>query len=140
VNFNGQLLTWVLVTNSENSKTTSTSSPSASAASPKCTPIGGVAAGSRMEDAGSVDQMLSSKVQVYPNPVSSRVVVKSASSGLKSADIAVFDVQGKQYKVAGSRQVNAFHVELDMTNLPSGIYMIRVQSVDGAKLFRVVKQ
>jgi hypothetical protein len=139
VYFDGQLLTWVLVTNSENSNTTSTSSPSATAASPKCT-IGSSVAQDRSTGAAMLDQVGTGTVQVYPNPVTNRLMVSGTSVHIKPADIAVFDLQGKRYAVNGIRQVNVGQVELDLTNLSKGVYMIRVQSGERAEVFRVIKQ
>ena len=59
---------------------------------------------------------------------------------LKAADISIFDLQGKQYRVSSSRQVSTNKVELDLANMAAGIYMVRVQANGEMKMFRIVKQ
>jgi hypothetical protein len=87
-----------------------------------------------------VDGDVSRTVQVYPNPVSSRLTVNGGANQIKPADIAVFDLQGKRYAVNGIRQVNVSQVELDLSGLSNGVYMIRVQTGDQPQVFRVIKQ
>ncbi|MCU0381166.1 MAG: T9SS type A sorting domain-containing protein, partial [Chitinophagaceae bacterium] len=137
--FDGSLLTWTLVTNSESSSTLATSNPSASASSPKCTPSGSAVQGGQ-DNGDLVDQVLSGKVRVYPNPVSNRLTINGGANLLKASDIAVFDLQGKQYLLTGVRQISASQVELDVTKLAKGVYMIRVQTGDSPQIFRIIKQ
>jgi hypothetical protein len=80
------------------------------------------------------------KYSVYPNPVSSRLTVTSDMQPLKSSDIAVYDLQGKLYRVNTSRQVSAYKVELDISSLANGVYMIRVNTGTENKVFRIIKQ
>jgi hypothetical protein len=127
------------VTNSESSSTLATSNPSASEASPKCTPSGSAVQGGQ-DNGDLVDQVLNGKVRVYPNPVSNRLTINGGANMLKPSDIAVFDLQGKQYQLTGVRQINASQVELDVTKLSKGVYMIRVQTGDSPQIFRIIKQ
>jgi hypothetical protein len=138
VDFDGNKLTWVLVTNSENSNTTSTSSPSAFASSPRCAPSGASAPSETLNSL--LDETTNGKVQVYPNPVSSRLTISGGSRLLKPSDVAVFDLQGKRYPLNGFRQVTSQKLELDMSTLSSGIYMIRVQTGESIQTFRIIRQ
>jgi hypothetical protein len=79
-------------------------------------------------------------LSVYPNPVTSRVMIQSPLAGLTDKDIAVFDVQGKSYPVRGMRTVSAHQTELDMTGLHPGTYLLRVRQQDGYRMLRIIKQ
>ena len=123
--FDGTRLEWVLVTNSLNTNTQSTSAPEASATSIKCA-IGGVAANGQLQLGNQmVDQTISvNKYAVYPNPASGRLTVTSALQSLKATDIAIYDLQGKLYAAKSSRQVTSNKVELDISSFANGVYMI----------------
>ena len=137
--FDGEKLTWVLVTNSLNTNTQSTSSPDASASSTKCTVSGN--ANQQSANGQLTDQLIAEKYAVYPNPVTSnRLTVTSARQSLKSSDITIYDLQGKQYRITTTRQVSANVVELDITSLADGVYMIRLNTGTENKVFRIVKQ
>ncbi|MGL6266469.1 MAG: T9SS type A sorting domain-containing protein, partial [Chitinophagaceae bacterium] len=101
---------------------------------------GGVVANGQPGSATMVDQSTAEKYAVYPNPVTNRLIVTSAMQTLKVADISIFDLQGKQYRVASTRQVSSNKVELDLVNMAAGIYMVRVQANGEMKMFRIVKQ
>jgi len=137
--FDGTLVTWVLVTNSLNSSTLSTSSPSASATSPKCATVSGIAANQLPVGTQLVDEA-ATKYAVYPNPVSNRLTVTSALQSIKASDISIYDLQGKQYRVAISRQVTANRVELDISTLATGVYMVKLNTGTENKIFRIIKQ
>ena len=55
---------------------------------------------------------------------------------LKAADISIYDLQGKQYRVSSSRQVSTNKVELDLANMAAGTYMVKVQSNGETKMYR----
>jgi hypothetical protein len=137
--FDGEKLTWVLVTNSLNTNTQSTSSPDASASSNKCTVSGN--ANQQTTNGQLTDQLIAEKYAVYPNPVTSnRLTVTSARQSLKSSDITIYDLQGKQYRITTTRQVSANIVELDISSLARGVYMVRLNTGSENKIFRIVKQ
>jgi hypothetical protein len=138
--FDGNLVTWVLVTNSLNSSTTATSSPSASSTSIKCSTLPGNTANQLPVDAQLVDGISTEKYAVYPNPVTNRLMVSSALQSLKATDISIYDLQGKLYRVSSSRQVSTNKVELDLGNMAAGVYMVRIQSNSETKVFRIVKE
>ena len=62
------------------------------------------------------------KFSLYPNPASDILNIEMDSE-LKSVEI--YSLQGQKVLLATSKDVN-------ISNLPSGIYMIRVQDIDGA--------
>lgn len=79
---------------------------------------------------------LSAKVTLYPNPASDVAKLNiDATSSLK-ANIGVYDVLGKLvYSVANNYQLSqGFNqVELQLSNLSSGRYIVRINSDSGSK-------
>lgn len=75
-------------------------------------------------------------VKVYPNPTSSSVTVELDRGG-ESAPIScrLFDLSGRELR---NFQVADDTFVVDVSDVPSGIYLLRLQSVDG-NLHQVVK-
>lgn len=86
---------------------------------------------SREEDLITVN-----KISVFPNPVTNSVNVRIP--GIQGmADIKVFDIYGKLLMQRSSGQVNT---QLDVSALPSGVYMVRVMNNDKESTLKVVKE
>jgi hypothetical protein len=77
------------------------------------------------------------KVNVFPNPAN-KVVNINLSGFTGKSDVRLFDVNGR---VVLHRQVSAGNAQLDVSALPAGVYMIRIQN--GARevnLTKIIKQ
>jgi len=75
-------------------------------------------------------------LSVYPNPVSDVLTIQNMS--LTSGVLDVMDIQGK---LVYSIQLNEVYgnYQLDMNDIQSGIYVVRITSENGVKESRVVK-
>ena len=83
----------------------------------------------------SVDEIdEKSLFSVYPNPVSNLLTIKAES---KLEDVELLDALGRTVL---SQQISTIRTQLDISHLPSGIYLL--QAKDGKTLFsqRVVKE
>jgi len=139
VYFDGKKLTWSISSFSGSTKVTN--SDYLTSTSRICTILGQAAPVGTMNFIDQTAPMGEVKVlAVYPNPVSSRLVIRSPMAGLTDKDIAVFDIQGKSYPVRGMRVVSAHELELDMTDLHPGMYLLRVRQTEGYKMMRIEKQ
>ena len=86
-------------------------------------------------DAVSVEQISEIAMSVQPNPTSGELSISMPSD--LSATAQVFDAQGKLVidltNVANGSNLN-------LTNMTTGVYMIRITAADSVQTFRVVKQ
>lgn len=71
----------------------------------------------------------SSQLTIYPNPANDRVNIKSQSGQILSS-IHVYDMIGNKVREI---KVTESSYELDMTDLPSGTYLLKVQYGDAFK-------
>ena len=71
-------------------------------------------------------EISTANIQVYPNPVSSRLNINSA--GLINT-INLVDVTGKS--IMKINDVNAQHYQIDMSRLSKGLYVIQLTTVNG---------
>ncbi len=86
-------------------------------------------------DAVSVEQIAEIAMSVQPNPTSGELSIAMPTD--LSAQAQVFDAQGKL--VIDFTNVSNGST-LNLTNMTTGVYMIRITAADSVQTFRVVKQ
>jgi len=93
-----------------------------------CTPLTGV------------EYMLAStSLSVYPNPSAGDVVMKVSLPGVSSAAFTIYNALGKTVLV---KQADDFstgsEVKLDMSDMPEGIYFVKMQAPQGSVVKKIV--
>ena len=86
-------------------------------------------------DAVSVEQITEIVMSVQPNPTSGELSISMPTD--LTAKAQVFDAQGKL--VIDLNNVSNGSI-LNLTNMTTGVYMVRITSADALQTFRVVKQ
>ena len=130
--FDGSDLSWILA--SRDNRRYVSNSASANSNSTKCTPntkAAFISTGAEEEPA------VGSELTAYPNPVTS--VVHLTMDHIETYKmIMVYDLSGKSYPVTSI--VNRDNMlEIDMSQLPSGPYYIRVVLEDTSAVVPVIK-
>jgi hypothetical protein len=131
VYFDGSKLVWS-VSSLENAHKTAVSSE-ASSTSSRCTNKKSAVIS---ETEGSIEP--DNNVFVYPNPVKDKVFINMKDEAI-SEDITVMDILGKLYPVSVLR-IGDNVLEIDISHLNSGLYLIKVRSGENYEMFRVIKQ
>lgn len=85
---------------------------------------------------GIAANSMNSDFQIYPNPFSSALKIKSSSTFAVQKSIHVFDEQGK---VVYSQQVNENESEHDLSALPSGVYFLEILSSSSSAFKKIIK-
>ena len=81
------------------------------------------------------------EIMAYPNPFSSELTVVLDNFGNRAATIEVYDMLGKLiYTEKASAPQNSYETILNLSNLPSGAYTVRVSTTDFVINKNVVKQ
>ena len=75
-----------------------------------------------------------STIKIYPNPTTGELNIQSSTFKVQSVDI--YDIIGKKQK---SRKAEEQNVTLNIYDLPSGIYFIRVQTDKGIVTEKIIK-
>jgi hypothetical protein len=83
------------------------------------------------------------ELKVYPNPTKGELTIKNEKLEIKSVEI--FDVMGKkvqssEFKVQSSETRNPKSETLNISNLPAGIYFLRITTDKGVITKKIVKQ
>jgi hypothetical protein len=85
------------------------------------------------------DDMFDVNVTVYPNPVDNRVYLEFNRTSVEVDQVMLIDMYGKQNKIRIDRTGDST-MEFDMSNMPPGVYIIRIYMEDVVEQIRVVKQ
>ena len=77
------------------------------------------------------------QIVAYPNPVVDWVSI--SMMGIEEYKmISIYDLAGKSYPLT-SIQKRADHLEIDMTHMPSGQYLVRIVMEDAARVVQLIK-
>jgi hypothetical protein len=53
--------------------------------------------------------------------------------------VEIYDVMGRRQKAESRRQNAEGNIELDISNLPAGVYLVRIQTQNGVVMRKVIK-
>ena len=85
----------------------------------------------------SINEFLSEKFSLYPNPASNSVTITN-SENRQVNQIAVYDVSGKLISI--QPYATQQEVRLNVENLASGTYMLHIQTASGTAVKKLVKK
>ena len=76
--------------------------------------------------------------RIYPNPASENLWIDTRNKTYTRMKISVYDITGKLHNVETKHLNN--RIELNISTLNDGIYLVELQSDDKRKLFKLIKQ
>jgi hypothetical protein len=82
---------------------------------------------------------IGNQVLIYPNPFTNEIVIKinSSTGDLKKWTMQLTDVLGR---IVVSKSSLNYNNIIDLSNLPTGVYFIRIVTKSGEVVFPIVKQ
>lgn len=87
------------------------------------------------------ENILANSLKVYPNPVDDKLNVSFKTAGSETVVIRLSDLSGKQLIFVEDENANGkFNDYLDMEDLPTGVYMLEIESGDLRERRKIVKQ
>lgn len=90
-----------------------------------------------IEETGIEEIDLNAAVVLYPNPATSQIQIQVADSRFLGADMQIFDVYGKLISTA---TIESLSTQVDVSQLANGMYMVRINTVEGMVTKRFVKR
>ncbi|MFZ6053528.1 T9SS type A sorting domain-containing protein, partial [Halocola ammonii] len=82
----------------------------------------------------SVEELDVNQIEIYPNPVSDILEVRGPKNGQR---VLIYSLLGKQISEISS---NSGTTKIDLSELASGIFLLRVSDGDHVSTFRIVKE
>ena len=80
------------------------------------------------------------EIQLFPNPANKKIFINLQELPFEQAIITIYDVQGKQVKQTNSAIAFANIVQMDVSDLERGIYLLEVQTKDSIITEKLVIQ
>ena len=78
-----------------------------------------------------------SSVNVFPNPTTGKFSVFSSQFSVER--IEIFDVYGRKQKAESRKQKAEGNIEMDISNLQSGIYFIKITTETEIIVKKIIK-
>jgi hypothetical protein len=77
-------------------------------------------------------------ISVSPNPSSGKFNVQLGSKGTQSANINIYNANG--ILVRSYQQAGGFEKEVNLSGMPAGLYMMKVENGTVVQTIRLIKQ
>lgn len=78
------------------------------------------------------------KISVYPNPFSNAIkIVSDSKSDLTGKILRLYDITGRLFK---TQTIQSQNTVLDVSNLPSGMYILKIEDSNGSLIYKLIKQ
>jgi len=77
-------------------------------------------------------------LKVYPNPASDKVIVE-LDNNLKPEKLSLSNTLGQVVWISRKTEAESTRLEIDLSQLPNGIYLLKADNRQGQSVFKVVK-
>ena len=142
--FDGSTIVWTLKSYHSNLKSSSTSSANSDAG--KCNKMESARIGDSTIE--TTDAELSSdkftmqpgSIILYPNPATEKFIIGIVGEQKSIMSINLFDSQGKYHDVKASWNPSVNGMEIDISDLKYGVYLIKINVNNEDKIIRFIKE
>lgn len=87
-----------------------------------------------------VQEQVTGNALFYPNPASDKLIITLPQGLLNAKTLSIYDVSGKAFAVKMVRQIAGNSVELDVSGLATGLYLLRYHDAGVVKAVRFIKE
>ncbi len=87
-----------------------------------------------------LQEQVTGSAVLYPNPASEKVIITLPQGMLNAKTLSIYDVSGRAFTVKMVRQIAVNSVELDVSGLANGLYLLRYQEAGVVKAVRFIKE
>jgi hypothetical protein len=84
---------------------------------------------------GFVDNILSSKIAVYPNPA--RTQIRISAPDIKLNNYQIYNLQGQKMM---AKKFDEFSDSIDVSNLDVGVYLMQIETQKGVAVKKIIIQ
>lgn len=80
------------------------------------------------------------QINLYPNPAHQVLIIDVTSGSAEKASVTIENMLGEiVIKPENSTNGGSFKMEISLSSLPGGVYFVRLNSIDGTKMVRFIK-
>jgi Secretion system C-terminal sorting domain len=84
----------------------------------------------------AIDELSESRLSLYPNPATDKITIVSIATPIQS-QLSIMNLNGKELT---TRQITQPQTQIDISNLPSGVYFVRLTSDRTVEMGKIIKQ
>jgi hypothetical protein len=133
--FDGNKMTWTLVTYNGNQKTSVASD--ASSTSSRCS--ASLAYNNSIVISSQSDKPTTNQITGYPNPVTNKVRINITGAASVGNDLILLDLPGSVHFPKSIQKISSNSFELDISNLNAGVYFIKIQINKTYRTLKIIK-
>ncbi|MEL6812663.1 MAG: DUF1028 domain-containing protein [Bacteroidota bacterium] len=85
------------------------------------------------------DNLLRSKLNLFPNPASDELTLQMDAS-VQLETVSIFDINGKKVSADVGFEAQTLQQKLDISQLPNGLYFLKVTTLEGDVAIKFVKE
>ncbi|MDD5570165.1 MAG: M20/M25/M40 family metallo-hydrolase [Bacteroidales bacterium] len=89
------------------------------------------------EPTGIVEKSNFSQLRIYPNPANDKITIELPEAGSRKTEVVVYNLNGKEIK---KLRAMSHELRVDISDLPSGIYFVKVMNENGVSVGKFVKE
>ena len=83
-----------------------------------------------------INELQSSQISIYPNPATDKITIEIAA-GLASSQLSIINLNGEEVL---TRQITQPKTQIDISNLPSGVYIVRLTNDKTVEVRKIIKE
>lgn len=89
----------------------------------------------------SVDEFtFSGNINLFPNPTTGIVNIEVETPSYGGAELKLTSLAGRVLRTESLEDNNSWNVQWDLAELPAGVYLLQIQTLDGQTIQRIVRQ
>jgi len=89
-----------------------------------------------IENEVGIVEILTAQIKIYPNPTSGELKVTNNELGMRN--IQIFDSKGEMQRMESKKTIG--EITLDISDLPSGLYFLKIETEKGMITQKVIKK
>jgi hypothetical protein len=83
-----------------------------------------------------INEKQESRLSIYPNPATDKITLETTGA-VKESNLAIVNAQGQELI---SRKITEPKTQIDISNLPSGVYFVRLLNEKTVEVGKIIKQ
>jgi hypothetical protein len=80
------------------------------------------------------------EINLYPNPVKDKLTINLGENTEENFTIGIYDIMGRKVYVEEKMEINSSSIEINLSALPSGYYILQFGSATTNKTMQILKE
>jgi hypothetical protein len=81
-------------------------------------------------------ESLPNSFTIYPNPANAKINISNNPKLTEETSVSIFNITGEEVMIG--KLVNQNRIEMDVSNLPKGLYLVKLQNISRIEIQKLV--